>query len=246
MISLLIVEDEPIIAKDLAYTIEDLGYAVAASCSTYHAALDALRHSLPDLVLCDIDLGQREWDGIRLAQEIRRLYDLPIIFLTALSDSDTIQRAIAAAPEAYLAKPFEERSLYAAIELAISKFAAAKDPAPSFASLAPEPLPFIGGCFFIKDKKRLVKLRAEDILWVRADGAYSLIATPSQQHLVSTNLGAIEEKLRALPFMRVHRSHLVNFLHIEAIEEDFISIGTERIPLGKSHREEFYRRLQQL
>ncbi|TAK35822.1 MAG: response regulator [Saprospiraceae bacterium] len=123
MINLLIIEDEPVIAKDLAYSAEDLGYAVTGICHNHQQALAALQSARPDLVLCDIRLEGDDWDGIRLAQEIRRLYDLPIIFLTALSDPATINRAAAAGPDAYLTKPFEERTLYAAIELAISKFA---------------------------------------------------------------------------------------------------------------------------
>lgn len=243
MIHLLIVEDEPIISKDLAYVIEDLGYAVTGICSNHLEALEALKNKLPDLVICDIHLQGDDWDGIRLAQEIRQLYDLPIIFLTALADPATISRAATVEPDAYLTKPFEERTLYAAIELAISKFSLRQ------AAVATPPadlLPFIGGHFFIKDKKRLVKVNAEDIVWVKAQGTYSQVATADHQYLLSTHLGTIEEKLRGLPFVRIHRSWLVNFRYITAIEEDVLTVGTERIPLGKSYREEFYGRLQQL
>lgn len=240
MINLLIVEDEPIIAKDIAYTVEDLGYGVAAVCRNHHEALEALRSSNPDLVLCDIHLKGDDWDGIQLATEIRRLYDLPLIFLTALTDPDTISRAAVTDPDAYLTKPFEERTLYAAIELAIFKFLQKKQTAVS------EPLPFFAGNFFIKDKKRLVKVSTDAILWIKAEGAYTQVVTADRQFLLSSNLGALEEKLQGLPFVRVHRSFLVNFHGIDAIEEDVLSIGTERIPVGKSYREAFYRLLQQL
>ena len=244
MINVLIVEDEPIISKDLAYAVEDLGYAVTGICRNHQEALKALQNKLPDLVLCDINLKGDDWDGIRLAQEIRQLYDLPIIFLTALADPATINRAAAVEPDAYLTKPFEERTLYAAIELAISKFALRQAADQSLPTA--ELLPFIGGSFFVKDKKRLVKVNAEDIFWVKAQGTYSQLSTADHQYLLSTHLGTIEEKLRGLPFVRVHRSWLVNFRCITAIEEDVLTVGVERIPLGKSYREEFYGRLQQL
>lgn len=246
MIKLLIIEDEPIIARDIADALEDLGYGVTGICHHHQAALDSLLVARPDLVLCDIHLEGDDWDGIRLAIEIRRLYDLPLIFLTALTDPATIGKAAEAEPDAYLTKPFEERTLYAAIELAVSKFALRKaaDPLPP----APDAvlLPFIAGSFFIKDKKKLVKVAAEEIRWVKADGVYSLLATDSKQYLLTTNLGVIEEKLQVLPFVRVHRSYLVNVQHIQLIEEDMLHVGTERIPLGKSYREAFYRRLQLL
>lgn len=248
MIDIVIVEDEPIIAKDLMYTLKDLGYAVVAHCKNHEEALSALKKHRSDLIICDIDLGKKSWDGIQIAQEIRQHYDQPIIFLTALADAATINRAAAVEPDAYLVKPFEERSLFAAIELALNKYSkrkkdlVAKEPEPA----VEENIPFIAGNFFIKDKKRLIKVRAEDIYWVKADGAYSQLAAKNQVYLLSTNLGTLEEKLRGHHFVRVHRSYLVNFQHIDVIEEDVLSIGDERIPMGKNYREEFYRRLQQL
>lgn len=248
MISLLIIEDEPIIAKDIAYTVQDIGYGVTAVCSNHWEALEVLQHKNPDLVLCDIHLKNDDWDGIQLATEIRRLYDLPLIFLTALSDPATISRAAAIDPDAYLTKPFEERTLFAAIELAILKFAQKKEAASlhTEAPAAAEALPFIAGSFFIKDKKRMIKVSAKDILWLKAEGAYTQLATSEREFLLSTHLGALEEKLKGLPFVRVHRSYLVNVQHIEAIEEDQLLINKERIPVGKSFRDNFYRRLQQL
>jgi DNA-binding LytR/AlgR family response regulator len=248
MINLLIIEDEPIIARDIAYTLQDIGYGITAMCRNHTEALAALQIKTPDLVLCDIHLKNDDWDGIQLAAEIRRLYDLPLIFLTALSDPGTIGRAVATDPDAYLTKPFEERTLFAAIELALFKFSQKKESAEARSDELVEaaPLPFIGGSFFIKDKKRMVKVSAEDILWVKAEGAYTQLVTSERQFLLSTNLGALEDKLKGLPFVRVHRSYLVNFRYISAVEEDVLSVGAERIPLGKSYREAFYRLLQQL
>lgn len=249
MIDIVIVEDEPIIAKDLMYTLKDLGYTVVAHCKNHEEALSVLEKHPSDLIICDIDLGKKSWDGIQLAQEIRQHYDQPIIFLTALADAATINRAAAVEPDAYLVKPFEERSLFAAIELALNKYSKRKKK-PLVSEKSPpseeENIPFIAGNFFIKDKKRLIKVRAEDIYWVKAEGAYSQLAAKNQVYLLSTNLGALEEKLRGHHFIRVHRSYLVNFQHIDVIEEDVLSIGNERIPMGKNYREEFYRRLQQL
>jgi DNA-binding LytR/AlgR family response regulator len=249
MINILIVEDDPIIGKDIAYAIEDLGYAVVAVCRNHQTALSSLQKQIPDLVLCDIILEGDDWDGIQLATEIRRLYDLPLIFLTALTDSNTIARAAVANPDAYLTKPFDRRTLYAAIELAVLKFAKQQQPAteqPDNAAEIGEFLPFIAGNFFVKDKKRLVKVSAEDILFIKAEGVYSHLTTATRTFLLTTHLGALEDKLKGRAFLRVHRSYLINFNYIEAIEDDTLSIGTERIPLGKSYREAFYQRLQQL
>lgn len=248
MIRLLIIEDEPIIAKHLECVLDDLGYGITGSCRTSTEALVSLQNELPDIVLCDIHLAGDAWDGIRLAQEIRTLYDLPIIFLTALTDSATIQRAAAVEPDAYLSKPFAERSLFAAIELAIFKFSNKKDVSLGQTEIVPEvePIPFISGNFFIKDKKRLIKVNADKILWIKAEGAYTNLVTIDRNFFLSTNLGTLEYKLKDLPFLRVHRSFLVNFKYIDAVEEDVIAINNERIPIGKSFREAFYKNLNQL
>lgn len=246
MIKILIIEDEPIIAKDIVYAVEDLGYSVVKVCRHHQDALDTLQKEQIDIVLCDIMLEGDDWDGIRLAQEIRQLYNLPLIFLTAMTDPATINRAAAVEPDAYLTKPFEERTLYAAIQLAFSKFVLRQQTAVADADNETEPIPFIAGCFFIKDKKKLVKVSTEDILWIKAEGVYSQLTTAHRTYLLSTNIGAIEDKLKGLLFLRVHRSYLVNFKYVDTIEEDVLSVGTERIPLGKSYREAFYRRLQQL
>jgi len=243
MIDIVIVEDDSIIAKDLMYTLKDLGYAVVAHCKNHEEVLQALKKHKSDLIICDIDLGKKSWDGIQIAEEIRQHYDQPIIFLTALADASTINRAAVVEPDAFLVKPFEERSLFAAIELALGKYSKRRE---NEALVQEENIPFIAGNFFIKDKKRLIKVHAEDIYWVKAEGAYSQLATKNQVYFLSTNLGTLEEKLRGHHFIRVHRSYLVNFQHIDTIEDDVLSVADERIPMGKNYREEFYRRLQQL
>jgi DNA-binding LytR/AlgR family response regulator len=248
MIRLLIVEDEPIIAKHLECVLQDLGYGITNSCRTSADALKSLKNDLPDIILCDIHLAGDPWDGVRLAQEIRSIYDLPIIFLTALTDATTIHRAAAVDPDAYLSKPFAERSLYAAIELAVFKFSQKKEHSKDQNEIIQdvENIPFFSGNFFIKDKKRLIKVNTEEILWIKADGAYTKLVTIDRHFFLSTNLGTLESKLKDLPFIRVHRSYLVNFKYIDTIEEDVIAINGERIPIGKSFREAFYKSLNQL
>jgi DNA-binding LytR/AlgR family response regulator len=242
---ILIVEDDPIIGKDLAYTVADLGYQVTALCRTSLQTLSALAAEQPDLIICDIHLADDEWDGIRLVQEIHKMYHLPVIFLTAFSDAATIQRAALMNPAAYLTKPFDERTLFAAIELATAKFAAHADTPPPANDEAAAPR-LLSGFLFVKDKKRLVKIAIPDIRWIKAEGAYSQLCTTQDTHLLSINLGILEDKLRPYPFVRVHRSYVVSFQHIDSIEDDVLHIAHERIPLGKSYRDDFYRRLETL
>jgi PAS domain S-box-containing protein len=117
---LLIVEDERIVARDLAQTLTDLGYAVVGTSATGDDAVAQAHDHQPDLVLMDIRLAGVK-DGIQAAAEIRSERDIPIIFLTAHSDDDTLRRAKQTGPLGYLIKPFKAAELRCAIEISLHK-----------------------------------------------------------------------------------------------------------------------------
>jgi signal transduction histidine kinase/DNA-binding response OmpR family regulator len=116
--SILIVEDEAIIAADLAAKLEMLGYQVAGIADTGEAAVTMAGALLPAVVLMDIRLPGAI-DGVEAARIIRDRHDLPVIFLTAHSDRATLERAKVTGPVAYILKPFEERELGINIEMAL-------------------------------------------------------------------------------------------------------------------------------
>jgi CheY-like chemotaxis protein len=115
-----IVEDEFIIAEDIGESLKEAGYAVCGMASSGEQALAALAGSKPDLVLMDIFL-KGKMDGIETAEKIRSHFDIPVVFLTAYAQNETVQRAKTTGAFAYLIKPFTDRELQAAIEMAIYK-----------------------------------------------------------------------------------------------------------------------------
>ncbi len=117
---IIVVEDERLIAEDIKRTLLYLGYDVLAVISTGEAALEEVEVNQPDLVLMDIML-EGEMSGIEAAEKIYSKYSIPIIFLTAYSNDQTLQEATAAEPYGYILKPFEERELHATIEMAFYK-----------------------------------------------------------------------------------------------------------------------------
>jgi two-component system sensor histidine kinase UhpB len=119
-IRILIVEDETIVAQDIRLMIEAMGYKAAGTATTGEGALELAAALCPDLILIDISL-QGVLDGVETAAEIRRRHNKPVIFITAMSDPGTLQRAQGSEPFAYLYKPFEQRDLYAAVETALVK-----------------------------------------------------------------------------------------------------------------------------
>jgi PAS domain S-box-containing protein len=119
---ILVVEDEGIVAKDIAQRLRSLGYEVTGLVSSAEKAYEAVALSMPDLILMDIHL-KGSVDGISAAEKLQNTYDIPVIFLTAFADVPTLERAKMAEPFGYILKPFEERSLHVHIEMALVKHA---------------------------------------------------------------------------------------------------------------------------
>lgn len=115
---ILIVEDERIVAKDLQFRLQGLGYQVAGMASGGHEAVEKAASARPTLVLMDIRL-ENGMDGIEAAEHIRAELDIPVVFLTAYADQPTLARAKITEPFGYILKPFEERELQSTIEIAL-------------------------------------------------------------------------------------------------------------------------------
>lgn len=117
---ILVVEDESVVAKDLSLRLRDLGYDVTGMAHTGDEALKEVEETKPDLILMDIML-KGDIDGIETAALVKERFDIPVIYLTAYSDDETIERAKITGPFGYILKPFEERELRSNIEIALYK-----------------------------------------------------------------------------------------------------------------------------
>ena len=119
---ILVVEDEGIVAKDIAQRLRSLGYEVTGVVPSAEKAYEAVATVVPDLILMDIHL-KGSVDGIVAAESLRQSHDIPVVFLTAFADVSTLERAKLSEPFGYILKPFEERSLHIHIEMALVKHA---------------------------------------------------------------------------------------------------------------------------
>ena len=117
---ILIVEDERIVALEIRSRVQKLGYTVTGIESSGEKALESIRTNPPDLILMDIRL-QGKMDGIQTAERILDQYEIPVIYLTAHSDYDTLDRAKKTMPYGYVLKPLNEQILMSNIEMALFK-----------------------------------------------------------------------------------------------------------------------------
>jgi two-component system, response regulator PdtaR len=118
---ILIVEDERLLSKDLARSLDNLGYEIAGMFTTGEEALQAAGTTKPDLILMDIKLAG-ELDGIETARLIREHHDTAIVYLTGYSEkTDLFERAKATEPYGYLGKPLSHMDLHRTVEMALYK-----------------------------------------------------------------------------------------------------------------------------
>ncbi|MGB3183490.1 MAG: LytTR family transcriptional regulator DNA-binding domain-containing protein [Cyclobacteriaceae bacterium] len=224
-----IVEDEPIIAEEIALHLQMLGYDIAG---TYHNATEActgLTASPPALALVDVNLDGAE-DGIDLTLKLNG--DFPVIFLTSYGDEQTINRAKEASPAGYIIKPFDERDIRSAVAIALHN--------TKVQALQPA---YTSGDIFVRDKGQLVKINCHDILWIEASDNYTYIKTTEKKYLVCSTLKKVSGKI-CCPFLhRIHRSYLVNMDRIAGISESHVIIKDFKLPIGKTYRKGFMQKL---
>lgn len=118
---LVIVEDERIIAEDIRSTLQKFGYEVIQIFARGEDAVEQVPLIQPDLILMDVML-EGELDGIQTATIIKEIYEVPIIYLTAYANDNTLNKAKITEPYGYIIKPFEDRELHATIEMAFYRF----------------------------------------------------------------------------------------------------------------------------
>jgi DNA-binding LytR/AlgR family response regulator len=230
----LIVEDEALIADNLAAIIGDLNYHITDICSNADEALKSIKNNAPEICLLDVNLGGGI-DGIDLATMIRTRLDIPHIFITSFSDTATINRARETFPSAYIIKPYTEKEVEVNMMLVQHKKTGLT---PVYQNQPPE-----DDSFFIKDKHELIRIKFDEISYCEASDNYTIIYTVKGKHILSQTMKTVFEKLEKNGFVRVHRSYFVRFRDIESIGPNYIIIQGKEIPLSQNHRGELLTRI---
>lgn len=227
-VKILVVEDELIIAEDIRMMLENLGYEVIGTVPDYSEAIELMDKNLPDVVLVDILLAGKK-DGITLAETIREKYNLPFIFITSHSDTTTVERAKSVHPDGYLVKPFEKKDLYTSIEIAFSNFISKEEK-----EIEKENSFFLKDSIFIRKDYLLIKIRFDELKWVKSDGNYLDLYCKDEKHLVRSSMKNFAQRLPANRFLQVHKSYLVNLEYIRSIDHRYVRIDDEMIPIGRA------------
>jgi two-component system response regulator LytT len=224
-LSVLIVEDEFIIAEDISSALISNGYRIFGIADSYQQAIDLLKRGRPDFALLDITLEGEQW-GLKLGKMLSEDLQIPYIYVTSHSDIATIEKVKVTAPSGYLLKPFNRESIYTSIEVALANFNLSKNN---------------GGAELVMNLKqgtKTIRILFSEILFLEADGNYTHIHTLSTKYTERKKLKEIMDELEGHPFVRVHKSYAVNKQKIHSHTREKILLGGHEIPVGRTYLEE--------
>jgi DNA-binding LytR/AlgR family response regulator len=242
--TILIVEDEMIIAANISLQLTHLGYEVTGIIPRAEEVLPQIRLHVPDILLLDINLKGDE-DGIQLAHLIQKEFKIPIIYLTANSDEAHFERAKETNPYAFISKPFKKLDLQRAIELTIIRIQNENETEKSIP--IDNDVPFVlSDCIFVRSHNKMVKVCLNDILYIEAERNYCKIHCKDKEHLLVTTLKDLEEKLTSNNLLRIHRSFIVNLSHIDEIAMSHVVIAKKAIPLSTELKKQLLLRIQKI
>lgn len=228
-----IVEDEMIIAEDMKDILVKMGYEVPFVAVTAEEAREGLKKNNVDILLIDIRIRGNE-SGIDLARFVQAEYDIPFIYVTSNADKATIEEAKQTHPYGYILKPFDERDLYASIEIALTNFRQRK----GATAIGDEAGDFIiKDSLFVRDKNFMRKVKFAEISYLEADGNYTQLVTEKQKFTLRNTLKEFEPKLPPEQFARIHKSYIVRLEAITGLNAQHVLIGSQEIPIGRSYHD---------
>lgn len=251
-ICVLIVEDESIVAMDLAAGLENDGYEVAGIADNATEAKELFTNHKVDILLMDVNIiGDK--DGIDTAIDLLQQRTVPVIFLTAFTDPVTVGRVKNIQAAAFLTKPYHVTNVRIAIELAINNFAMARrqESAGKVIPLekhAERPVPDtadketvlqMNDYIFVKNNYVFVKIKLPDLLYIEADNNYVNVFTQEKKFVLRLSLSQLLEKINYKPLVRIHRSYAVNINAIQSFNDQEVQINKTELPIGRNYKEEF-------
>ena len=244
-IKILIVEDESIVALDLATALHEDGYAVIGIADQAEEATRLFNQHAVDILLMDIHLAGPK-DGIETVADLMKIRQTPVIYLSAFTDNNTVDRVKPTQPSAFLVKPYQISNVRIAIELALNNFAvrpAASGIPRAEPDLTREPLLQMGDFIFIKYNYQFVKIPLADILFVEANRNHIGLYTSDRKFVLRLSLGQLFDRVSFDRLIRIHRSYAVNIDAIQSFTEQTVVTSKGELPIGRNYKEEFLKRL---
>lgn len=245
--SILIVEDEILIAQDLLEILEEVGYHQVYRVRNYNKAIEILNEESIDLVFLDINLNDSS-SGIDLAHYINQHQQIPFIYITSYSDAGTIADVKQTLPAGFLLKPYSKDLLLATIEIALfnysNKHNAANQPIGAKTPLTDETDLVINNQLLVKDNNRFIKVPLAEIFWFESDKNYVEVKTVEKKYLIRCSLKKLLEHLPENDFVKCNKQFIVNIQQVEIFSTTALEINGSQITISRNEQDEVLKRLK--
>ncbi len=235
------VEDDPIHAETLQMLLPESGYTNFSIVDNAIDALKLFKQQPPDLLLMDIEI-KGPLNGIEFVEIASAIRKTPVIYVTAFADSETFAKAKETNPSAYLIKPYNERNLQLAMELALFNTRSADIKNTDTGHKVDASY----NAFFVKYNNKLLKIPISDLLFIEVEEKYCYVHTKERRYAVNIRLKNLLDQLPAHSFIQTHRSFAVKTEAIEEVNLDdcILKISGKEIPIGKTYKDALFNRLK--
>lgn len=226
-LKILVVEDEYITQKTICNYLIEMGYEVVGTALNFENAINVLKNECVDFAILDINIKGSQ-NGIAIADYIIKNYEIPHIYLTAYSDSETIKNALKSEPSGYLVKPFQKHDLFTAIEIGILNFSKKKDK--------------VKNTLLLKHNDIYIKVEIEDILFIESDKNYLIINHLNDTYRYRSTISDFINKLPS-KFIKTHKGFIVNTSKVTGFTTSEIIINDFKIPISKTFKDMVLKKL---
>lgn len=245
---IMIVENDPLTSFAIEENLLNAGYIVCGTANDFDSAIRIMKKELPDLALLDIHLDDNQPDGIELARQLVRIKQIPIIYLTAFTESVTFNRARKTNPLAYLHKPIRPDEITMQIELAVQHF---------YQGNSKEIIANPDYIYLPDGHSKLVRINYKNVYYVNAHKVYTEFYISKEEFqciypgktyqvknpiVFSVGFGYL---LTFLPenFFKISRSIAINIDYLSKIESNHIFVGPHELPLIEGGRKVLVERI---
>jgi DNA-binding LytR/AlgR family response regulator len=238
-IEILIIEDDALTAESTAMLLEEFGFTIKAIADSIESAISLLNKHSYDIALVDIDLNGKR-SGIEIGNMISKLFKIPFIFVTGITDKAVIAEAVKANPAAYLVKPPNPETLFACIQTAIQNF--------NTQQVATSVTEAQTDFFFTKIGNSFKKIYWKDVIVLSATGNYTLLTIENNHEYYLRSSLSTTLKLQIPPslqdnFIQISRSEAVQINYITEMIEDDIVTTVKRLSISKHYVKDIKNRL---
>lgn len=246
-ISILIVEDELLIAQDLKEILEEVGYTEIFKARNYQQAIDALTNNKIDVALLDINLNDTK-SGIDLGNHINQNLHIPFIYITSYSDAETIAQVKPTKPSAFLLKPYSKIHLLASLEIALFNYSsninAADKAIDNKVDENKDNDLIINNHLLIKDNYQYVKVPLDEIFWFESDKNYVEVKTNAKKYLIRSSLKKLQENLPVNLFVKCNKQQIINLKKVESFNSNSVKINGIEISISRTEHDEVFKKLK--